>query len=103
MKAIKNILVALSGLAFMFIVVGYFLPNTWEISKSLVIGARKEHIQTMIHAVIWHGEVTFEAVGDNTKVTWTEGRDFGNNFINKWLGLILGFIVEPTLADEMAS
>jgi hypothetical protein len=86
MKSIKNILVALSGLVFIFIVVGYFFPNTREISKSLVIGARKEHIQPMINAVVWHGEVTFETVGDNTKVTWTESQDFGNNFINKWLG-----------------
>lgn len=44
MKALKNILFGVAGLIALFIVVGLFLPSTWEVKKSVTMAASKERI-----------------------------------------------------------
>lgn len=155
MKALKNILIAVAALAALFIVVGLFLPNTWEVSESVTMSASKGRIydsvanlskwlewspwndskdasltytyegpesgegaqqnwtsdkmgtgwlkivkanpETGINYDLFidmgrfqsklHGEMVFETVGDQTKVTWIDRGENGNNIIKKWMSL----------------
>lgn len=155
MKTLKNILIATLALAGLFIIVGLFLPNTWEVNKSLTMAASKERIYSHVADLHkwpewspWNdakdtslkysyegpqegvgaqqnwtsdkmgtgylklteanpdtgikydlfidmgrfqssllGQIAFENVDGQTKVTWTDKGENGNNIIRKWMAL----------------
>jgi len=166
MKALKNILIAVAALVVLFIVVGLFLPNTWEVSRSATMSAGKERIyDSVANLSKWlewspwndtkdaslvytyegpeegegaqqnwtsekmgtgwlkltkahpetgisydlfidmgrfqstlHGEIAFETVGDQTKVTWTDRGENGNNIIKK---LLMSLSMKSMLGKDM--
>ncbi len=95
----KILFIALASIAILFVVIGLFLPNTWEINTSIVIAASKERIESSAKICQWHGKMTFENIGNQTKVTWTEHSNLGNHILHKWMALV----IRPTMANEMSS
>jgi hypothetical protein len=62
MKALKNIIIAAAALAALFTIVGLFLPNTWEVSKSISMSASKEKIYT--HVADFHNWLSWSPWND---------------------------------------
>jgi len=169
MKALKNILITVAALVGLFIVIGLFLPNTWEVQKSVTMAASKEniyeHVANLAKWLEWspwndtkdtslkytyegpeigagaqqnwtsdkmgtgwlkiteanpekginydlfidmgrfqsnlHGEMAFETVDGQTKVTWTDRGENGGNIIRKWMALSMGSMLGKDMEEGL--
>jgi hypothetical protein len=91
MKALKNILIAVVALGALFIVVGLFLPNTWEVSKSVTISASKERIyDSVANLTKWPEWSPWNDTKDTSLKYTYEGAEFGEGAQQNWTSNKMG-------------
>lgn len=164
MKWLKYTLVGILTLVVLFVVIGKFLPNEWQVSRSITINAAPAQIYPYIADLkkwpLWspwtsesdktlvytyegpdsgvgakqnwtsesmgkgwlqireanpetgiqlelfidmgrfqsniQGTIALEAIGSETKVTWTDKGDSGNSLVRKWFSILM----DPIMGRE---
>ena len=102
---LKRIGIGVGAATLLVVAVGFLMPRTYTVERSLVIDASPDRIATEVagldEKILAECEVRYADSSGGTRVTWTLNGDAGLNVLDRYMGVMMDDLAGPMLEDGL--